>query len=183
VTVADTQLLLSAEDLLVQLQGMGIEYKTFAHPPLYTVEQSRQIRRSMPGAHVKNLFLRNKKGKMWLLTCLEDRKIDLKSVRWKLDSGSLSFCSPERLMQYLGVIPGAVTPFGVINDTGAEVQVVLDKTLLEMNPLNFHPLDNSKTTAISSGDLIKFLNATHHPPIVMDFANPGETDTCSMRET
>ena len=160
---------LSAESLFERLDEMGIEHSTIDHPPLYTVEQSRHLRGELPGAHVKNLFLRNKKRKMWLLTCLEDRKIDLKSFRRRLDTSSLSFCSPERLMQYLGVIPGAVTPFGVINDVDAEVQVVLDKALLDMHPLNFHPMDNCKTTAISADSLTRFLDMTNHPPIVMDF--------------
>jgi len=165
----DKQPPLTADDLLERLDEMGIEHSTIDHPPLFTVAQSRQLRGDLPGAHVKNLFLRNKKGKMWLLTCLEDRKIDLKSFRHRIGAGSLSFCRPQRLMQYLGVIPGAVTPFGVINDVDAQVQVVLDKALLDMNPLNFHPMDNCKTTSISAQSLSRFLEITNHPPIVLDF--------------
>ena len=164
-----TSVTLSAENLFERLDQMGIEHSTIDHPPLYTVEQSRQLRGDLPGAHVKNLFLCNKKRKMWLLICLEDRQIDLKSFRRRLDTSSLSFCSPQRLMQYLGVVPGAVTPFGVINDVDAQVQVVLDKALLDMHPLNFHPLDNCKTTAISAGGLTRFLDMTNHPPLYMDF--------------
>ena len=106
---------------------------------------------------------------MWLLTCLEHRQFSLKSLGRGLGIGNLSFCSPQRLMQYLGVIPGAVTPFAVINDVGCVVQVVLDAALLDIEPLNFHPLDNTKTTVIASGDLINFLEASNHPPQIVNF--------------
>jgi Ala-tRNA(Pro) deacylase len=160
---------MTADVLLRRLDDMGIAHSTVDHPPLFTVEQSRALRGELPGAHVKNLFLCNKRGRMWLITCLEDRRIDLKSMRRELGTSSLSFCSPERLMRYLGVIPGAVSPFGVINDSGAEVEVVLDAALMEMHPLNFHPLDNSKTTAVSAPDLVRFLESTGHPPVFLDF--------------
>ena len=160
---------LSAEDLFNELDAMGIPHSTIDHPPLYTVEQSKQLRGDLTGAHSKNLFLRNKKGRMWLVTCLEHRQFSLKSFGRHLGSLSLSFCSPQRLMQYLGVVPGAVTPFAVINDVDSVVQVVLDAALLDINPLNFHPLDNSKTTAIAPGDLIKFLQANNHSPQLVNF--------------
>ena len=159
----------SAEDLFRRLDDLGIAHSTVDHPPLFTVQQSRELRGDLPGAHVKNLFLRNKKGRMWLLTCLEGREIDLKSLRKDLGTSSLSFASPDRLMQYLGVIPGAVSPFGVVNDPACEVQVVLDRALMEMHPLNFHPLDNSRTTAVSADGLVRFLESTGHPPKFLDF--------------
>ena len=156
-------------DLFRCLDGLGIKHNTVDHPPLFTVQQSRELRGELPGAHVKNLFLRNKKGQMWLLTCLEDRQIDLKSLRKELGTSSLSFASPERLMQYLGVIPGAVSPFGVANDTDCRVQVVLDSDLMGMDPLNFHPLDNCRTTAVSADGLVRFLESTGHRPEFIDF--------------
>lgn len=158
----------TAGGLFAFLDELAIEHATVDHPPLYTVQQSKELRGKLPGAHVKNLFLRNKKGKMWLLVCLEDRSIDLKSLRRELGTSSLSFARPDRLMQYLGVIPGAVSPFGVINDTGTEVEVVLDRALLDMDPLNFHPLDNSKTTAVSAQGLLRFLESTGHPPTFIE---------------
>ena len=106
---------------------------------------------------------------MWLVTCLEHRQFNLKSFGRGLGIGILSFCSPQRLMQYLGVVPGAVTPFAVINDVDGVVQVVLDVALLDIEPLNFHPLDNTKTTAIAPGDLIKFLEASNHTPQLVNF--------------
>lgn len=165
----DTRTPLGAQDLFERLDALGIEYNTVEHPPLYTVEQSKQLRGNLPGAHSKNLFLRNKKGAMWLLVCLENRKIDLKSFRHRIGSSALSFCSPERLMRHLGVIPGAVTPFAVINDDEAAVRVLLDNALMNIDPLNFHPLDNAKTTAIGSGDLLRFLQSTNHPPLLVNF--------------
>lgn len=160
---------LLAQDLFDTLDAMGIGHSTVDHPPLYTVEQSKRLRGDLPGAHSKNLFLRNKKGQMWLVTCLEHRQFDLKSLSHHIGTRGLSFCSPQRLMQYLGVIPGAVTPFAVINDVDSVVQVVLDAALLDIDPLNFHPLDNSKTTAIAPDDLIKFLQAINHSPQFVNF--------------
>ena len=158
----------TATDLFRRLDELGVDHTTVDHPPLFTVQQSKELRGKLPGAHVKNLFLRNKKGKMWLLVCLEDRDIDLKALRQDLGTSSLSFASTERLMQYLGVIPGAVSPFGVINDTGSEVEVVLDRALVDMDPLNFHPLDNSKTTAVSARGLLRFLESTGHSPTYLE---------------
>jgi Ala-tRNA(Pro) deacylase len=105
---------------------------------------------------------------MWLVVCPEDLAVDLKTLAQKLGAGRFSFASPERLMKYLGVIPGAVTPFGIINDTGNQVKVVIDRVALEEEPLNFHPLDNAMTTAISADDLLKFLEAEGHAPELVD---------------
>lgn len=155
------------EALFEKLETLGIAQSTVEHPPLYTVEESRALRGELPGGHTKNLFLRNKKGGMWLVTCLEDRTIDLKDLGEHLGGYRLSFGRPERLMQYLGVIPGAVTPFAVINDHQDVVQMVLDSALLDHDPLNFHPLDNCRTTAISPKDLLTFLEAIGHYPQVI----------------
>ncbi len=138
------------------------------HPPVFTVEEAKAQRGELPGSHIKNLFLRNKKGAMWLVTCLEDRRIDLKALGTALEAGRFSFGSAERLMTYLGVLPGAVTPFAVINDKDAHVQVVLDRGLLDHDPINAHPLVNDMTTAIAAEDLIRFLEAVGHPPRIFD---------------
>ncbi len=138
------------------------------HPPVFTVEEAKVQRGELPGSHIKNLFLRNKKGTMWLITCLEDRQIDLKALGFALEAGRFSFGSAERLMTYLGVLPGAVTPFAVINDKDAHVQVVLDRGLLDHDPINAHPLVNDMTTAIAAQDLIRFLEAVGHPPRIFD---------------
>lgn len=159
---------LSSDELIAYLDGIGIETSTVEHPAVFTVEEARRLRGDLPGAHSKSLFLRNKKGRMWLVVTLEDRNIDLKELGVLLGSGRLSFGSPERLMRYLGVVPGAVTPFGVINDGDGEVTVALDRRMLEIEPLNFHPLDNTKTTAISAAGLLRFLESTGHSPSILD---------------
>ena len=154
--------------LLERLEALGVQSKTVMHPPVFTVEEAKALRGSLPGAHIKNLFLRNKKGAMWLVTCLEDRDIDLKALGAALDAGRFSFGSAERLMTYLGVLPGAVTPFAVINDTDRAVTMVLDRAIVGNDPVNCHPLVNDMTTALESGDLIRFLEAEGHPPLVLD---------------
>jgi Ala-tRNA(Pro) deacylase len=158
----------SPDQLLAQLKELGLASRTVNHPPVFTVEQAKALRGELPGGHVKNLFLRNKKGAMWLVVTEEDRQIDLKALGEKIGAGRVSFGSPDRLMQYLGVLPGSVTPFGVINDKGLEVQVVLDRALLDHDPVNVHPLTNDRTTAISPKDLLAFLEATGHKPQILD---------------
>ena len=166
--LADGTLPLSSGALLAMLTELGIEHRTERHHPVYTVAESKELRERFPGGHSKNLFLRNKKGRMWLVTCLEDRDIDLKALAERLGAGRFSFASAERLMRYLGVVPGAVTPFAVINDHGGEVQMVVDEGLLAHDPLNFHPLDNAMTTAVSPAGLLAFLEHAAHPPRVVD---------------
>lgn len=167
-TTETPELPTSPAQLLQRLEALGIQSKTVLHPPVFTVEEAKALRGELPGAHIKNLFLRNKKGAMWLVTCLEDRDIDLKALAAALDAGRFSFGSAERLMTYLGVLPGAVTPFAVINDTGRAVQMVLDKAIVGHDPVNCHPLVNDMTTALETADLIRFLEAEGHPPLILD---------------
>jgi Ala-tRNA(Pro) deacylase len=165
-----TTLPTSPEALLAYLRDLGIETRTVSHPPVFTVEQAKALRGELPGHHIKNLFLRNKKGAMWLVVCLEDRQIDLKALGAALDAGRFSFGSAERLMTHLGVEPGSVTPFAVINDTGGQVSVVLDAAILTPGPVNCHPLVNHMTTAIAAADLARFLESTGHAPHLLDMA-------------
>jgi Ala-tRNA(Pro) deacylase len=159
------------DDLFAKLEALGIATETIRHAPVYTVEEAKALRGELSGGHSKNLFLRNKKGRMWLVTCLEDREIDMKALDARLESGRLSFGSAERLMKHLGVTPGAVTPFAAMNDRDGAVQVVLDKAMLEdYAVLNFHPLDNAMTTTIAPKDLVRFLEAIGHPPQVLDLS-------------
>ena len=160
-------------ELLAKLAEMGIEAKTVEHAPVFTVEEAKALRGELEGAHIKNLFLRNKKGAMWLVTCLEDRAVDLKSLGETLGAGRFSFGSAERLMKHLGVRPGAVTPLAVINDTGGAVTMVLDKGVLEHPVVNAHPLVNDKTTALSPGDLLRFLEAQGHAPKLLEMESAG----------
>ena len=156
--------------LFARLDALGLAHSTVEHPPLYTVEQSRELRGDLAGGHIKNLFLRDKKRRMWLVTVQEDREMDLKTLRHRIGAqGNLSFGNAEMLMEHLGIIAGAVTPFSVINDREGKVAMVLDKALLEINPVNAHPLRSDRTTAIAPQDLIRFLEAENHAPLVLDF--------------
>jgi Ala-tRNA(Pro) deacylase len=163
----------SPDDVFRRLDELGVEVQTHRHPPVFTVEESRALRGSISGAHLKNLFLRNKKGRMWLLVTPENRALDLKEVGALIGSGRLSFASSDRLMSYLGVIPGAVTPLAVINDKSHAVQVAIDSELLAYEALNVHPLDNSMTTSIAPEGLLQFLEAEGHAPQIVSFDTPG----------
>lgn len=158
----------TSEQLFARLEDLGIRATTVRHPPVFTVEEAKALRGNLPGGHIKNLFLRNKKEEMWLVVAAEDRIIDLKALGERIGAGRLSFGSPERLMRYLGVVPGAVTPFAVINDRGGNVKIVIDQAVLAADPVNCHPLTNDMTTAISPTDLLRFVRACGHEPDVMD---------------
>jgi Ala-tRNA(Pro) deacylase len=164
---------LDAEALFRRLDALGIAYRSHTHPPVFTVEEAKALRGTLPGAHVKNLFLRDKKKRIWLVTALEEREIDLKALKRRLGAqGSLSFGSAELLFEVLGVKPGAVTPFGVVNDRTGQASVVLDKGVLQNGPVNAHPLRNDMTTTVSPEGLLRFLEAENHAPEVVDFAAP-----------
>jgi len=156
------------EQLLARLAELAIAHRTVSHPPVFTVEESKALRGELPGGHVKNLFLRDKKGAMWLVVAEEDRKIDLKALAARIGAGKVSFASPDRLMRHLGVVPGAVTPLGLINDRDHEVRVVIDAGLLAHDPVNVHPLTNDRTTALSPRDLLRFIEACGHRPEIVD---------------
>jgi Ala-tRNA(Pro) deacylase len=157
----------SPEQLLAYLDELGIGHQTVDHPPVFTVDEAKLLRGSLPGGNCKSLFLRNKKGRMWLVVVQEDHRVDLARLGASLGAGRLSFASPERLMEHLAVIPGAVTPLAVVNDHAGMVEVAVAKALLAEERLNFHPLVNDRTTTIASSDLVKFLEATDHPPRVL----------------
>jgi Ala-tRNA(Pro) deacylase len=151
--------------LFAALDGLGIRHLTVKHPPLFTVEQSRSLRGQIPGGHTKNLFLRDKKYAIYLVVALEDADIDLKGLHRRLKAdGRFSFGSADLLREVLGVEPGAVTPFGAINDAEGRVTVVLDADMMEHETLNYHPLVNTMTTSINRNDLVKFLESTGHIP-------------------
>ncbi len=162
--LADGSAPATAADLLARLEELGIEASTVRHPAVFTVEEAKALRGKLPGAHTKNLFVRDKKGSMCLVVAREDCAIDLASLADRLGMKRLSFGSPERLMKYLGVIPGAVTPFGVLNDHGGEVSVALDAGLRAHDLWSFHPLDNTMTTTLTRDDMLRFLEEEGHPP-------------------
>jgi Ala-tRNA(Pro) deacylase len=162
------------DQLFAYLDSLGIAHATVGHAPLFTVEQSQALRGQIPGGHTKNLFLRDKKGALFLVTALEDAAIELKSLHRRLGAnGRFSFGSADLLRATLGVEPGAVTPFGTLNDTDGRVAVVLDATLMTHATINAHPLVNSLTTSIARDDLLKFLRATGHEPRILPVAGPA----------
>lgn len=156
------------EQLFARFDELGIRVETHSHAPVFTVEEAKDLRGLLPGGHCKNLFLRNKKEQHWLVVCEEDRQVDLRRLGDRLGAGRLSFGSADRLMRVLGVPAGSVTPFALINDSECRVSVVLDEAMLAHELLNYHPLDNSMTTAIARDDLIAFIEACGHRPVIVD---------------
>ena len=147
------------------LDDLGIAHTTVKHPPVFTVEQAARLRGEIAGGHTKNLFLRDKKYELYLVVALEDAEIDLKGLHRQLGAtGRFSFGSSDLLREVWGVEPGAVTPFGAINDREGRVTVVLDAAMMEHETLNYHPLVNTMTTSIKRDDLVKFLESTGHIP-------------------
>ncbi|MGB2931654.1 MAG: prolyl-tRNA synthetase associated domain-containing protein [Methyloceanibacter sp.] len=156
--------------LFARLEELGIVSATVEHEPMFTVEQSRALRASIPGAHTKNLFLTDKDGRALLVAAKDDTRVDLKLVAERLGLGRLSFGKPELLLALLGVTPGSVTPFALINDPEARVTVVVDEALLAFAEVNFHPLVNSATTRLATPDLLRFIRACGHEPRLLRLA-------------
>jgi Ala-tRNA(Pro) deacylase len=164
----------TSEDLLAYLAGLSIETSTVEHPPLFTVDDSQALRGDIPGGHTKNLFVKDKKSRLFLLVLGEAAVVDLKRVHGRIGAqGRVSFGSAELLQEVWGVAPGAVTPFGAINDSAARVSVVLDTEMMRHERLNFHPLVNTRTTGLASADLVKFLRATGHEPLIVPLGRDG----------
>ena len=173
--------------LLELLSELKIEHKTVSHDAMFTVAQSKSLRETDPhGGYTKNLFMRNKKGAMWLITCTEDRRINLKSLATAMgytgSNGRFSFASEDRLGRHLGVSPGAVSPLALINDTGNLVQFAIDISLLDHKVVHLHPLDNHYTTTISVKDLIQFAEHTGHKPAQLEFDPCGGVSRFSTAE-
>jgi len=157
------------QDLIAYLASLGIQTTTHEHQPLFTCEQANTLAHTIPGAHCKNLFLKDDSQKLWLIVALQSTKIELKKVGAALGARNLRFAKPDLLLQHLGVTPGSVTPFALINDSQHSVTVVVDKALNVYDILNFHPLVNTATTAISLANFKTFLQAMGHGVHVMEF--------------
>jgi Ala-tRNA(Pro) deacylase len=163
----------SQEDLAAFLRDLRIATGTVDHLPLFTVEESQALRGEIAGAHTKNLFLKDKKDTLFLVVAREDTAIDLKHLHERIGaSGRLSFGKPDLLLEALGVTPGAVTAFGLINDRSGRVTVVIDTGLLASQEVNCHPLVNTATTTIAAADLLAFVRATGHEPLLVALDGP-----------
>ncbi len=156
--------------LFAFLDAQGIAHHTHEHPPVFTVGEGAEIKAALPGGHTKNLFLKDAKGQLWLISALGETRIDLKRTAPVIGSAKLSFGSEERLFDALGVRPGSVTAFALINDPEHKVRFVLDAALMAHDPLNFHPLSNDATTAVSREGLLRFLQALGREAQRVDFA-------------
>ena len=158
----------TTDDLFARLDQLGIAYETHEHPAVHTVEEAREHCGHLPGCHNKNLFVKDKKDRIWLIVARDDAPIRLGDLEKRLGAKRLSFCKPELLMAVLGVVPGAVTPFGLINDKECRVSVILDQTMMAADLVNYHPLSNGKTTALKPGDLLLFIESCGHEPQIMN---------------
>lgn len=160
-------------DLLAFLDSLGIAHATHDHPPVFTVAESADIKQTMPGGHTKNLFLKDRRGRLFLLSALAETRIDLKALAKLFHADRFSFGSPELLHEALGVTPGSVTAFAMINDKLGRVTFLLDEALMAHDPVNFHPLTNDATTAVSPAGLLAFLDAAGHRPVRVVFSPDG----------
>lgn len=161
------------QDLHARLDQLGIPTHTVDHAPVFTVAEAAGIERRLPGGHTKNLFLKDKADRLFLVVALTRAHIDLKSLSKVIGSQRLSFGRPELLMEVLGVPPGSVTPFAVINDTRRRVTVILDADMMRQERLNCHPLENTATTSIAREDLVKFIRACEHEPRILKVSAGG----------
>lgn len=161
-------------ELFQKLDELGIKHATRDHAPFFTVEEGAAIKADMPGGHTKNLFLKDKAGAFFLICAQSDTAIKINKLHPVLECKRLSFGKPEALLEKLGMTPGSVTLFSVINDVSGQVTLVIDKRLTDHETVNFHPLLNDATTAISSKDMITFAKATGHNPIILDIAALSE---------
>jgi Ala-tRNA(Pro) deacylase len=158
--------------LFDRLRELEVSIETYRHAPVFTVAEAKALRGALPGAHTKNLFLRDKKRRLWLVVALEDRAIDLKALRYALGCPPLSFAGADELRRVLGVEPGSVTPFALISDAERRVTPVLDAEMMQATILNFHPLTNTATTAISPAGLLAFIRSCGREPLLVALPAP-----------
>jgi Ala-tRNA(Pro) deacylase len=161
-------MLTTKDAILARLEALGIEAATTHHPPVFTVEEAQEHTRHLPGGHCKNLFLKDKKDRLWLVTCLDEQRVDLNRLSKLLGAARFSFGKAELLREALGVTPGSVTPLAIVNDGDQRVTHVLDAKLMVHELVNCHPLENDATTTLTSADLLRFVRSTGHEPIILD---------------
>ena len=159
------------QDLFERLDDLGIAHTTVDHQPLHTVEESQALRGTIEGVHCKNLFLKDKKAKLYLVVVPEERQVPIQSLAKHIGAARLSFGKAELLEATLGVSPGSVTPFALMNDKALQVTVVLDQWMMAQPVVNYHPLRNDATTSLSADALLRFIHACGHQPLTVDFAN------------
>ena len=154
----------SRQDLFARLAELGIETRTVEHQPVFTVAESSRLEREIPGAHTKNLFLKDEDGVLFLVVAMTTTRVDLKALAKTLRAGRFSFGKPDLLLAALGVPPGSVTAFAVINDPAQRVRIIMDAELMKHDTINCHPLENTATTSVARDDLLRFIRACGHEP-------------------
>lgn len=165
-----------ATPFLEKCRELGITTTTICHSAAHTVSEAQHLRGEIAGAHAKNLFVKDKKGRLFLVTALEDARLDLKKLHESIGGqGRVSFATPEQMRTHLGIEPGSVTPFAAMNDVTGAVTVILQESLLAHDVLNFHPLINTATTTISRADLLRFLQSVGHEPRIIALPEAPET--------
>lgn len=157
-------------DLIAYFDAHGVAHATLDHPAVFRVGEGEEVKKGLPGAHTKNLFLKDAKGRLWLISAADDTQIDLKRLHTVIGSARLSFGSAELMAETLGVTPGSVTAFALINDPDQQVSFVLDRKLAEAGHVNFHPLINTATTTLDAEGFRGFLKALGRSPLVVDFS-------------
>ena len=162
---------MNKSDLLTTLSKNNIQYDVYEHPSLYTVEESKKLRGKIEGIHTKNLFLKNKKNNFFLFSCQESTIVDLKQLKKALNLGNISFARDLYLKNILGVKPGSVTPFGLINDQNNEIKFFLDKKILYHKKVNFHPLVNTSTVSLDIKDFLLFMKKNNKLVNIFNFDN------------
>jgi Ala-tRNA(Pro) deacylase len=163
----------SVDDLFRLLDSLGIEHSTVTHPPFFTVEEGRPWHDNIPGLHGKSLFIKDRKGGIWLVAMPADKRADLGRLEKALGAPRFSFAKPELLQEVLELTPGSVTPFGLINDTQRRVSVILDQDMLDAEWVNFHPLHNAASTTLRSADLLRFVRALGYEPTIVRVPEPA----------
>lgn len=171
ISVTQEPLPTTPQDILDILDDLGISYKLYEHEPIFTVAEGEHLKAGMPGVHCRNLYMRDNKKNNILVVAANETDIDLKKLPDLLECGRLSFGSPERLWEYLGIRPGSVNPFTVINDKNNDVALYLDAKMMEADIMNVHPMDNAKTVGLPPSDLLRFLDKIGHAYKVIDLSS------------
>lgn len=177
-TTADSQgadLPTTPQALMDKLKDLGIAFTLHHHRAVFTVAEAMEVERGMEGAQCRNLFLRDKKKNNFLVVLRNETEVDIKKLQPLIGADKLSFGSPDRLWEYLGVRPGSVCPYAIVNDVGQNVQIFLDKSMLESSLVNYHPLINTMTIGTKPEDLLRFIESTGHTPHVIDLT-PAKPD-------
>lgn len=159
---------LGKNELLRFLGEQAIDYALYEHEPVFTAEEALKVCGHVAGVHCKNLFLKDKGDRLWLVTLPDEKRADLKSLPGKIGSKRLSFGNADLLMQALGVTPGSVTPLALVNDKAERVELVLDRAMMEEEMINLHPLVNTATVTLRTADLLRFLNALGRKPLLAE---------------